>query len=157
MKRRDFLKYSGATLSALAAGALEAALVDPPHGFVLRTAPSGRLTSRMCFTLAYELRQVPGGTRLVTRMRARIDIPGGRLFERFVLLPGDVVVLPTDGIQEAQNSDRKMFGVDRMLSFVRAHREEAASIIDGLRGAIAEFSGHRALSDDTTAIIVRAL
>lgn len=74
------------------------------------------------------------------------------------LLPGDIVVLPTDGIQETQNSDRKMFGVDRMLSFVHAHRHEsAASIIDGLRGAIAEFSGHRALSDDTTAIIVRAL
>jgi len=73
--------------------AFEAALVDPPLNYVLRTVPSGRLMSRMCFTLAYELRHVPGGTRLVTRMRAYIDIPGGRFLERFVLLPGDGIML----------------------------------------------------------------
>jgi len=73
--------------------AFEAALVDPPRNYVLRTVPSGRLMSRMCFTLAYELRHVPGGTRLVTRMRAYIDIPGGRFLERFVLLPGDGIML----------------------------------------------------------------
>ena len=73
--------------------AFKAALVDPPHGFVLRFVPTGRLAQRMCFTLAYELRQVHGGTRLVTRMRARIDIPGGQILERFVLLPGDGIML----------------------------------------------------------------
>ncbi|MEY3588452.1 MAG: hypothetical protein RJA47_1048 [Actinomycetota bacterium] len=73
--------------------AFEAALVEPPRGFVLRTVQSGRFTSRMCFTLAYELRPVATGTRLVTRMRARMDIPGGRILERFVLLPGDGIML----------------------------------------------------------------
>jgi hypothetical protein len=47
----------------------------------------------MCFTLAYELRHEGSGTRLVTRMRARIDIPGGRFLEKFVLLPGDGFML----------------------------------------------------------------
>ncbi len=108
---------------------------------------------------AYVVR-ASGKTEVLASTGVPIGLFADSKFDRgasVVLLPGDVVVLPTDGIQEAQNSDRKMFGVDRMLSFVRAHREEAASIIDGLRGAIAEFSGHRALSDDTTAIIVRAL
>jgi len=74
------------------------------------------------------------------------------------LHPGDILLLPTDGIQEAQNTHRKMFGIDRMLSFVHAHRHEsAAALIDGLREAIAEFTGCRALNDDTTAIIARAL
>lgn len=74
------------------------------------------------------------------------------------LNPGDILLLPTDGIQEAQDANRKMFGVERMLSFVQTHRHEsAATIIDGLRDAIAEFSGSRTLNDDTTAIIARAL
>lgn len=71
----------------------EAALVEPPRAFVLRLAPGGRVTRRMCFTLAYDLRDHPQGTRLVTRLRARIDVPGGRLLERFVLGPGDGVML----------------------------------------------------------------
>jgi hypothetical protein len=61
--------------------------------FVLRTAPGGNIGRRICFTLAYELRDADGRTRLVTRMRARIDLPGGRLLEQFVLAPGDGVML----------------------------------------------------------------
>lgn len=71
----------------------EAALVEPPHVFVLRTTPGGRMGRRISFTLAYELRPVSGETRLVTRMRAHIDIPGGRFVEQFVLAPGDGFML----------------------------------------------------------------
>lgn len=71
----------------------EAVIVDAPRHFVLRVGNDGRITKRMCFTLAYELRDHPTGTRLVTRMRARIDMPGGRLLERFVLGPGDGIML----------------------------------------------------------------
>jgi hypothetical protein len=71
----------------------EAAIVEPPNAFVLRLSSTGNASTRMSFTLAYDLREVPSGTRLVTRVRARIDIPGGRLLERFVLGPGDGVML----------------------------------------------------------------
>ena len=71
----------------------EAVIVDEPRQFVLRVGNDGRISKRMCFTLAYELRDHPTGTRLVTRMRARIDVPGGRLLERFVLGPGDGIML----------------------------------------------------------------
>ena len=70
-----------------------AALVQPSTAFVLTVARNGRFARRMCFTLAYELRHEDDGTRLVTRVRARIDIPGGRFLERFVLLPGDGFML----------------------------------------------------------------
>jgi hypothetical protein len=51
------------------------------------------MARRLCFTLAYELRDHPTGTRLVTRMRARIDLPGGRFAARFLLGPGDGIML----------------------------------------------------------------
>ena len=48
-----------------------AAIVQPPNGFVLQL---GRSDERLCFTLAYELRPIGAGTRLVTRMRTRIRV-----------------------------------------------------------------------------------
>jgi hypothetical protein len=71
----------------------EATIVDAPRSFVLRVVPKGFMNTRLCFTLAYELRDDPVGCRIVTRMRARIRIPGGSLIERFILAPGDGVML----------------------------------------------------------------
>ena len=70
-----------------------AAVLDPPHALVLALSPGGRAARRIRFTLAYELRPSGGGTRLVTRARARIDAPGGPVLERLVLGPGDGVMV----------------------------------------------------------------
>lgn len=72
--------------------AFVASVVEEPHAFVLTISNKG-LGKRMCFTLAYELRPDPLGTRLITRMRARIDLPGGRLLEKYLLTPGDGIML----------------------------------------------------------------
>ena len=84
-----------ATGSRVPAGPMsfEAALVDPPHAFVLRVGSGDTTTRRLQFVLAYELRPIPGGTRLVTRVRIRLNLPGGRLLERFVLGPGDGIMV----------------------------------------------------------------
>jgi len=71
----------------------EAAVVDPPRSLVLRLGPTESRQRRICFSLAYDLRDDPTGTRLVTRVRARIDAPGGRFLERFILGPGDGIML----------------------------------------------------------------
>ena len=71
----------------------DATIVDPPHSFVLRLAARGRLGRRIAFTLAYDLRPAGSGTRLVTRARARIDLPGGVLLERLILEPGDGIMV----------------------------------------------------------------
>lgn len=83
---------SGDTVPAGPVG-FEAVVVDPPHTFVLRLGTPDKPSRRACFVLAYELRPRGDGTRIVTRVRARVDLPGGRLIERFVLGPGDGIML----------------------------------------------------------------
>ena len=71
----------------------EATIVEPPYAFVLRVGGGDTTRRRVQFVLAYELRAIPEGTRLVTRVRIRMNLPGGRLLERFVLGPGDGVMV----------------------------------------------------------------
>ena len=71
----------------------EAAIVDPPRAFVLRVGSGDTSRRRVQFALAYELRPVAEGTRLVTRVRIRLNLPGGRLLETFVLGPGDGIMV----------------------------------------------------------------
>ena len=94
----------------------EAAIVEAPHSFVLRVVPGGRVSQRLCFTLAYELRDHPQGTRLVTRLRAHIDAPGGELLERFVLGPGDGIMLR-----------RQLLGIQRRAARAGVHSSASTS------------------------------
>lgn len=71
----------------------EATIVEPPRSFVIRLKARGRVGRRIDFTLAYDLRPAGGRTRLVTRVRARIDMPGGVLLERLILEPGDGIMV----------------------------------------------------------------
>lgn len=71
----------------------EATIVDPPHSLVICLLAKGRIGRRINFTLAYDLRPDGGGTRLVTRARAKIDLPGGVLLERLILEPGDGIMV----------------------------------------------------------------
>ena len=67
--------------------------VEPPRALVLRLGRSAQESRRVAFSLAYELRLAPEGTRLVTRVRANINLPGGQLIERFLLGPGDGIMM----------------------------------------------------------------
>ena len=94
--RRIHPEWQGLTAGDTVPGGpvgFEAVVVDPPHTFVLRLGTRDKPSGRVCFVLAYELRPQEGGTRIVTRVRARVDLPGGRLIERFVLGPGDGIML----------------------------------------------------------------
>ena len=71
----------------------EAAIVEPPRAFVLKVNFKSRLGRRLCGTLAYELREDRAGTRLVTRLRTHIDVPGGTLVEKLFLGPGDGIMV----------------------------------------------------------------
>jgi hypothetical protein len=70
-----------------------AAIVDSPRHFVLEIKSPGKKLPKLHFTLAYELRDDPQGTRLVTRMSSRTNFPLGYLFEKLVLGPGDGFML----------------------------------------------------------------
>jgi hypothetical protein len=82
----------------------DAVIVDPPRALVMRLAHTGRASKKVDFVLAYELRDHPTGTRLVTRMKARIDVPGGRLMEKVLLAPGDGIMLRKQLLNVAQRA-----------------------------------------------------
>ncbi len=70
------------------------------------------------------------------------------------LSPGDLMLLYTDGVTEARNAERKMFGLDRLCRLLEEHRSEAVepirlSVLEALRA----WSSER--SDDVTVAVVR--
>ena len=69
-----------------------AVTVEPSQVLVLALGtPDAR--RRVAFTLAYDLRANGDHTRLVTRVRARINAPGGALIAQRLLGPGDGFML----------------------------------------------------------------
>jgi serine phosphatase RsbU (regulator of sigma subunit) len=73
------------------------------------------------------------------------------------LEPGDCLLLLTDGIVEAHGTDGALFGTERVLDVVRAHRgRPAREIVDALYAAVRAFCGERAQLDDMTAIVIKA-
>ena len=62
----------------------------------------------------------------------------------------------TDGVPEAYSPAEELFGIDRALGVVRAHRDRPArEIVDRLYEAVHAFCGPRVRLDDLTAIIVK--
>jgi sigma-B regulation protein RsbU (phosphoserine phosphatase) len=71
------------------------------------------------------------------------------------LEPGDRLVFYTDGIVEAMNANREMFGFDRLLQVVREARSmNADSLLKEITNRVNEFCGGASQSDDLTAIVV---
>ena len=69
---------------------------------------------------------------------------------------GDIVVLFTDGFDEALSDDDEFFGRERICRHVHEHRNEsAAEILSSLRTAVCQFVGSEDQEDDLTGIIVK--
>jgi sigma-B regulation protein RsbU (phosphoserine phosphatase) len=82
--------------------------------------------------------------------------PGNEITsEPLDLASGDRLVLYTDGVTEAFNSEGKMFGNDRLLeSLADAPGKNAAQIVTGLLGAVRSFAAQTPQSDDITILTV---
>lgn len=73
------------------------------------------------------------------------------------LEPGDVIVLPTDGIEEARRPTGETFGQSRLLQIVREHRDRSAGeIVDALVQRACEFTEAEPQADDITAVAIKA-
>lgn len=74
------------------------------------------------------------------------------------LLPGDMLLLISDGVTEAQNQDEALYGRDRILDYL-AERNLAASTAEelcrGLYAEVKQFSGQADQSDDITIMAIR--
>jgi phosphoserine phosphatase RsbU/P len=74
------------------------------------------------------------------------------------LVPGDVLVLYTDGITEAENVRQDMFGEERLYEIIRQSRSlPAAEINAQILDAVRSFTGGHAQSDDITLMVIKAL
>lgn len=76
--------------------------------------------------------------------------------EPIALEPGDVVLLTTDGIEEAMSPTGRQFGSLRLLSTVRASQPGSAQrIVDALQLSVKEFLGGAPQRDDVTVVVAK--
>jgi sigma-B regulation protein RsbU (phosphoserine phosphatase) len=74
------------------------------------------------------------------------------------LAAGDLLLLLTDGVTEAQNREGEFFEADRVLRCVaEARGEDAARIVRRLLTAVAAFTAEEPQRDDVTAVVCRVL
>ena len=72
------------------------------------------------------------------------------------LKAGDIIVLYTDGITEAENAQQDMFGEERLNEVIRACRKQPAEeIITTILESVRTFTGGFAQSDDITLMVIR--
>ncbi|NTW01563.1 MAG: SpoIIE family protein phosphatase [Oscillochloris sp.] len=75
-----------------------------------------------------------------------------------IIQPGDVLLLYTDGITEAMNPQRELFGDDRLTAVLRAnHHRSPQEIINAVLVAISEFAVGQPQSDDITMVVLKRL
>jgi serine phosphatase RsbU (regulator of sigma subunit)/anti-sigma regulatory factor (Ser/Thr protein kinase) len=78
--------------------------------------------------------------------------------KEIALFPGDVLLLYSDGITEAENSQGEVFGAQRLSDIMEAvHSAAAAEQIPAILKAVETFCDDLPLRDDLTMILVRAL
>jgi len=72
------------------------------------------------------------------------------------LLPGDLLILSTDGFFEWANAAKEEFGTARMEAVIRSSKHlSAKEIISALYAGVIEFSGGTKQQDDLTAIVIK--
>lgn len=72
------------------------------------------------------------------------------------LQPGDTVVLFTDGVTEARNSDAEEFGEERLIACLAAlQRESAPVIVKNALEVVRAFCGDAQPGDDITLAVIR--
>jgi len=90
---------------------------------------------------------IPLGMRPDTKYSAAPEI---------ALAPGDLILLLTDGIEEASAPDESLFGIERILDVARAHRARPArEIVRALYESARQFANLAPQLDDITSIVIK--
>jgi len=72
--------------------------------------------------------------------------------------PGEVLVLYTDGVTEAQNSKGEEFGRDRLAEAAKAHRQlSARELIAAVYKDVIDWTDGGGATDDVTFFVIKAL
>jgi len=128
------------------------AYLDPARGEA-RVANAGHPPPLLIRAAGGEIAEVGGQGPILGRFR------DARFAEqRIPLVPGDRLVLFTDGLPEARNAADEIFGDGRLAACVRQHRGLAAEeLCDALLAALGRWIGQRpplALEDDLTLLVI---
>lgn len=102
----------------------------------------------------------PGDTKELKANSMVIGIMGGIDLEPQVIEieQGDILVLFTDGLLEAENPNEEMFGPERLAELILSHRNStAAQLTDLIIEELRRFTGGEQFSDDVTLMIVKIL
>jgi serine phosphatase RsbU (regulator of sigma subunit) len=137
---------------------------------IASVAPLGKFISMICCSLAPDgtLSYVNAGhcplalvrrrsvEHLVTgEMALGLDADASYSMHTQQMAPGDRVVLYTDGVLEAMNGARELFGEERLEEVVAAtHGLSAEATCASLLAAVEAFSGGASVDDDTTLLVV---
>lgn len=108
---------------------------------------------------------VPGillrdGTQQLLGRDHEASIPLGILREhrwensKVTFLPGDRLVLYTDGILEARDARGRMFGLERLQALLQGEKLDAAATLARIRDAVAEHQGSDIGADDQTLVVL---
>jgi sigma-B regulation protein RsbU (phosphoserine phosphatase) len=84
---------------------------------------------------------------------------GASYDEEFIdLMPGDLFILYTDGLVEAENKAGQMFGRKRLERLVRTHAHlRAAALCETIYQEMRRFTKESRLDDDTTIVVAKVL
>jgi sigma-B regulation protein RsbU (phosphoserine phosphatase) len=75
-----------------------------------------------------------------------------------LLLPGDFLLLHTDGLSDAYDSSQTLFGMERTRRVLLDHAEStAAELVEHLRLAVSAFLGPTPPYDDVTLLVARRI
>ncbi|MBI4860410.1 MAG: SpoIIE family protein phosphatase [Candidatus Riflebacteria bacterium] len=73
------------------------------------------------------------------------------------LATGDLVVVYTDGLEEARAPSGELFGHERIEALLVEHRyQDSAQLVETIYSRALEFTGQHRLQDDFTLVIIRA-
>ena len=74
--------------------------------------------------------------------------------ESYLLKPGDKIIAYTDGLIEWRNPFREVYGMDRLLDFIIAHRQlDFESLKQMIYNDVKSFAHHEAINDDLTLLV----
>jgi hypothetical protein len=125
-----------------------------PQTAVLRYVNAGHLPPLL-------VRQGRRGKIEVERLREGGPVLGLLPFARYsqgevTIEPGDLLVMYSDGILEAQNERDEEFGEDRVVQVICQNRDKApGEICDATLTSVRGFLGRQAAHDDQTLLVVR--
>ncbi len=76
--------------------------------------------------------------------------------ETLQLVPGDVILVFSDGVSEAIDVAGEEFGDDRIISCIQSHLHlDPQPLLDRLLAAVQQFSEGTVQRDDVTALVLR--